>query len=1267
MSKTATNSPIAIVGMSALFAKAHSPTQFWNNIISGEDFISNVPSSHWLASDYAHSDDNQSDSVDSTRGSFLDEITFDPLLFGIPPTALACTDTAQLLALVAARKVLHDAHSMSFKKVDPKKTSVILGVAAGSELMVSMSARIQRPVWVKVLRSYGLTEDQVQLICDKMSQEYTPWEEATFPGLLANVVAGRIANRLDLGGTNCTVDAACASSLASMSMAIQELQLGHSDLVISGGVDALNDIFMYMCFSKTHALSKTGDCRPFAADADGTLLGEGVGMVALRRLDDAERDGDKIYAVITGIGSSSDGQGKSVYAPSAEGQTRAIERAYAQAGCDIHHVELIEAHGTGTIAGDAAEFEGLVTAFSKNGQAGKKSCALGSIKSQIGHTKSAAGIASVIKIALALHHKVLPPTIKVSRPNPKFGIEQTPFYMNTKTRPWIHATHSLRMAGASSFGFGGSNFHVVLQEQPRNKQNVKRFQTYYRGVLFLFSAETETLFQEKLMAIQGRLQTCSFPYLAQSSRQIFQVDHAFKGGFYASKSDQAYVYIKQLMSITSDSRSSQSTHNGLSAESEIEVSTVAREQVARHNGQQHGQGPKVVLEDNWFYSQEIARNSQKLAYLFPGQGSQYLNMGAALAMEFDTARSIWDTAIDSEQQHALHAKVFPSPDFSQKATDNAVETLNQTQWAQPAIGAMSLSCLALLEKAGMKPDCVAGHSYGEIPALYAAKVIDSAEDVIRLSVQRGQLMAACGDKNPGAMTAVFLSRERMAAFLTEWELLLSIANHNGPSQVVLSGSLKAIEAVEVKLQEKQIVFKRLPVSTGFHSEIVQAAVQPFQAYLEQVPLKSPSIPVYSNTSAKPYPKQTHKIKSLLAKQMAEPVEFLTQVTHMFEEGVRIFLEVGPNQVLTRLCQDILPDAYALSLDRKNKDGLDAFWTTMGQLAILGVPVDFAALHNEFEPLVDEFDNTLDSKASVKINGANYAKPYPPQGGEAELPKPTIAASVNHSDFNVPREVASLKLATEPPKAIQRKETNTMSSQPKYPSDQWIQAFHSLQNNMMQAQKLFQETLLQSHSQFMAATEAAINGLVGVQQGSQIKIGLTTQEIQQTRSTPNTSDVFHQQSLTTPSVPVPKESFFEPAAKLTHLSFKPELPAVSQSPMVAAPTAQVTPTLSATSFKDMMLQVVSEKTGYPEEMLELDIDLEAGFGIDSIKRVEILSALQSAWPVLKEANTSELTQLKTLGEILAYAEQRQSSVSGIRHTEAPQEVHNSKKSEPLALS
>jgi acyl transferase domain-containing protein len=479
MSECPQQVPIAIVGISAMIPGSTDAEGFWRTVVEGRDMITDVPATHWLVEDYYDPDPAAPDKTYGRRGAFLDPVDFDPMAYGTPPNTLPATDTTQLLALMVADRVLADATGGRLSELDRDRVSVILGTAP-LDLLTQMSNRLQRPVWLKALRESGVDEPHAQQICDRIAGHYVPWQEASFPGLLSNVVAGRIANKFDLHGTNHTTDAACASSLAAIATAANELSLHQADLVLTGGVDTLNDILMYMCFSKTPALSPSGDCRPFSADADGTILGEGLVMFALKRLADAERDADRIYAVIRGIGTASDGRSTAIYAPLPAGQARALRRAYAAAGYPPDTVGLVEAHGTGTTAGDLAEFTALREVFGgaaghgaagngsgqpgDGGGAGAPRCAIGSIKSQIGHTKSAAGAAGLLKAALSLHHKVLPPTIKVGKPNPKLGLDSGPLYVNTEARPWAHGADHPRRAGVSSFGFGGSNFHVTLEE-----------------------------------------------------------------------------------------------------------------------------------------------------------------------------------------------------------------------------------------------------------------------------------------------------------------------------------------------------------------------------------------------------------------------------------------------------------------------------------------------------------------------------------------------------------------------------------------------------------------------------------------------------------------------------------------------------------------------------------------------------------------------------------------------------------------------------------
>jgi polyketide-type polyunsaturated fatty acid synthase PfaA len=515
--------PVAIIGLSAMFADATNVEQFWNNIVEQKDSIVDVPESRWKIEDYYNADPSVADKTYCKKGGFIPDIDFNPMEFGLPPNILEVTDVSQLLSLVGARDAFEDAgygrESEKFTALLKEKTGVILGVGGGQKLITPLTSRLQTPIWEKALKSSGISDADIPHIVEKMKKAYIGWNENSFPGMLGNVISGRITNRFDLGGINSVVDAACAASLSAIKMAVSELIEGRCDMMLTGGVDTDNSPFMYMSFSKTPAFSRKGSIRPFDTDSDGMLIGEGIGMLVLKRLEDAERDGDRIYGLLTGVGSSSDGRYKSVYAPRPHGQALAMQRAYDEAGYDASTVKLIEGHGTATGAGDAAEFESMSMVFGKSDPT-LNHIAIGSVKSQIGHTKSAAGAAGMIKAALALYHKVLPGTINVTKPHEKFGIEKSPFYVNAETRPWFK-NGVPRRAGVSAFGFGGVNVHFAMEEY-ENKTSFKdrMHQTFHS--IYIKATDTTNLLtslKNTIIALNSNEATTTFHNLKEESKQ----------------------------------------------------------------------------------------------------------------------------------------------------------------------------------------------------------------------------------------------------------------------------------------------------------------------------------------------------------------------------------------------------------------------------------------------------------------------------------------------------------------------------------------------------------------------------------------------------------------------------------------------------------------------------------------------------------------------------------------------------------------------------
>lgn len=875
-SRSLQENPIAIIGQAAVFAKAASLTEYWDNILNKIDGITEVPESRWNSEDYFDPDPSAEDKTYCKRGGFIPDIDFNPLEFGLPPNLLEVTDSSQLLGLVVARDAMDDAGYGNERDFNRETVGVVLGVAGGQKLITDLSARLQYPIWKKVLESSGISEDDTNIIIDKIKLAYAPWNENSFPGLLGNVIAGRIANRLDLGGMNSVVDAACASSLAAVKIAISELLEGRADMMITGGVDTDNSPFTFLCFSKTPAFSPSQKSRPFDEKSDGILIGEGLGMLVLKRLEDAERDGDRIYAVIKGIGSSSDGKYKSIYAPRPSGQSLAIERAYQDAGFPPQEVSLVEAHGTGTRAGDPAEFKGLSTVFgTPNGH--KQTIALGSVKSQIGHTKAAAGAAGMIKTALALHHKILPPTINVEKPSHLLNIEDSYFYINTEPRPWFnYGKEDTRKAAVSAFGFGGTNFHVVLEEYKSNNKQENRLHSVSQSILITASTVDGLIndIEERLNDLSGNNSAEAYQDLISSSLTNLPEQDNPRIGFVSDSISEAKKNLEDSLTLLN----------------------------------------KQPDADAWDHPRGIIYRSagigeeEKVVALFPGQGSQYLNMVKDVTINFPSLREGFeemDKLFIQEGQEPLSSVVYPNPAFDQEVGDDQQLCLQETDYAQAGIGVVSYGLFKILRQAGFQPDFTAGHSFGELTALWAGNVLDD-ETFLRLVKARGNAMRPPDDDNfdAGSMAAVKGPLSDVQEAIDQFPDVV-IANENSPSQIVLAGPKDTIDKADSHLSNLGFKVTQLPVSAAFHTPLVEHASKPFSEAVSSEKFKKSSIPVYSNTTGKVYPTNLKKGKEILSNHILHPVLFKTQIEEIYQAGGRIFVEIGPRKIMGSLVDSIL--------------------------------------------------------------------------------------------------------------------------------------------------------------------------------------------------------------------------------------------------------------------------------------------------------------------------------------------------------------------------
>ncbi|MCP3804494.1 SDR family oxidoreductase [Allokutzneria sp. A3M-2-11 16] len=1151
--------PIAVVGLGALLPGSENTAGFWRTVSAGRDMITEVPADRWLLEDFYDPDPLAPDKTYAKRGAFLSATEFDPLAFGVLPKNLDQTDAAQLLSLMVAERVLAEVAGGDPASLDRDRTGIVLG-ASTLNLVGSLAQRMSGPALARVLRAQGLPDSTVREAVARFTGLAPEWGEASFPGLLTNVLSGRIANRFDLHGMNHTTDAACASSFAALHTAVDELASGRADLMLAGGVDTASEAFMFVCFSKTPALSLTGDCRPFSEQADGTMLGEGIAMFALKRLADVERDGDKVYAVIRGIGTASDGGGTAIYAPVPEGQARALRRAYERAGYSPSTVELVEAHGTGTKAGDAAEFAGLRSVFGDD-RDDAQWCALGSVKSQIGHTKCTAGAAGLLKAILALHHRVLPPTIKVDAPNPSLEIESSPFYLNTAARPWVRGDDHPRRASVSSFGFGGSNFHVTVEEYVPSEsgwaERAPRSRTAATE-LWLFSADTKEGLAERELS-------------AQESQRRFEPKAPFRLAVVATDEADLKAKITQAREL------------------------IGREAAFTAPGLAYASGPAEL---------------GGLALLFPGQGSQYVGMGADLAMQLPAAQRAWDRYGTKEFDGTpLHRVVFPCPVFTDADRVEQKARITATEWAQPALAAHSLALLDVVRALGLRPDCVAGHSFGELTALHAAGVLD-ADALLDVARRRGELMRDAAQTTAGAMLAVTANHEKVEAVIAELDGVW-IANHNAPEQIVLSGTTAGIAAAEAAF--KGVTTRRLEAATAFHSPVVADAAAPFAEHLSTVDISESSIPVYGNTDGDTYPSEVDEVRGRIAGHLAAPVLFQAQIEAMYAAGARTFVEVGAGSTLTGLVGRVLGDRphVAVCLDRARRNGMTTVHEALGRLAVAGAELDYAVLWEEYGS-VPEPQRKDGARMTVKVDGGHYDRSYPPKDGEL-APSP------------VPAQVTNGHLPVPAPPVMNGHVDQSTRSLLEETQRQAALAHADYQRQTAEAHADYQRRVTESHLAYLRMSELSLSALLG------------------TPAPAAPPPTFSPAPVAFQPPPMPAPPSIAPSVMAPPVTSQPVTsPSVmAPPPPVAAPAAVPAPApipaeapaaLSEVDIDAKILEVVAERTGYPAEILNLDMELESDLGIDSIKRVEILSAFRDHTGDLPDSDIAEFAAARTLREV-----------------------------------
>ncbi len=1223
---------VAIIGVASVLPKANSVAEFWDNILNRVDAITEIPSHRWDWRLYFSEDRQARDKIYSKWGGFLDDLVFDPIRYGMPPKAIEAVDPMQLMALEVANRTLIDA-GYKDRPFDRSRASVIIGASGGTGDVGSQ---------------YGLRAELPRFqgaLPDAVAARLPEWTEDSFAGILVNVVAGRIANRLNFGGVNFTTDAACASSLTAVYQGVSELIAGRSDMVLAGGVDTVQGPFGYLCFSKTQALSPRGRCSSFDAAGDGIVISEGIVMVALKRLADAERDGDRIYAVIKGAGGSSDGNSKGMTAPLPAGQVRAMRRAYAQAGFGPESVGMFEAHGTGTVAGDTAELESTTMLMHLSG-APPHQAIIGSVKTNIGHTKAAAGVAGLLKATLALHHKVLPPHRNVTVPNAVLQAPDSPLYLPDEALPWVTAGDERRRAAVSAFGFGGTNFHLVLEEYTGEYRDWLRpapAQAWPVELLLWHGGDRQELIA-RLAAVRDGLAVAGQLVLRDLAASLArQWQEAPRPG-----GETLAIVAKDVVE--------------LGAKLARALAWLRGEAESLQPGIYHGSG----------------KTEGKLAVLFSGQGSQYPRMLREAALYFSTVGDALSKADGELNAHfarrfgpgvRLSHFIFPRASYDEAAKAAAKQALTSTDVAQPALAAVEAGLWQWLRKLGLKPDMLAGHSFGEFSALYASGAFDFAS-LMALSSARGAFIvdaAKAGGSELGTMAAVQGQRAEVEKAIAPIAGVI-VANHNAPLQSIISGSHAGVQSAIAELSRLGFEVSEIPVAAAFHSEFVKPAQGKLAELIGTTAWQPGSIPVYSNTSAKPHSADVGETKALMAEHLVRPVEFVAQVEAMYQDGARVFLEVGPKSVLSRLTSKILEGRphSAVAIDDGGMAGtlgalaqllcagidLDVMQLFEGRGCRLGNPDDLPSLHHmEIVP-----------KHAWLLNGS----------GARRAGEPTRQIGVRLED------VSSAPPVIEMVSAGARQETKQEpSAEPMRPAAQFASGARAVRSTKV--------ATATSHTGGYPMEQRAVRPFpagdpaVMAEYFDVMRQFLESQErvISRYLGDPNSRTERlpsrsvrgdHALSIQLPSEPAPAQIPVSRPAVAPALPSKPvaaaapaprpapaPAPAASAAPPRAAVAAKpvVAPAAAAAQAKaedhgaeivfgedkltDMLFSIVEEKTGYSRDMVGLNQNLESDLGIDSIKRVEVVGAMLQRLPESYRKqlapNRSKLNTQTTLGGMI----------------------------------
>jgi acyl transferase domain-containing protein len=927
---------VAVIGLGCRFPGSDNPSELWQNILARRQAFRRMPDCRLPLDQYYDADPKTPDKTYLTRAAVLDNFQFDWRAKRIPKSTFDTTDIAHWLALDTALQAMDDAGLRS-DMLNRDRSAVIVGNSLTGEQWRANTMRLRWPFVARVLRdassSEGIDTDQTERLIKTAEQSYksvfAQVDEDTLAGSLSNTIAGRICNYLDLHGGGYTVDGACSSSLLAVITAAKSLNLREVDLVIAGGVDVSLDTFELIGFAKTGAFSAT-EARVYDRRASGFLPGEGCGFVVLKRLEDARRDGNYVYAVLRGWGIASDGKG-GITAPSKEGQALAIGRAYAMAGYSMQDLDFIEGHGTGTRVGDEVELGAIAMALGRTPEAiaaTGRTVGVTSLKSLIGHTKAAAGAGGLIKAVLAVHRRVVPPTANCQEPHAIFEGQAQRLY------PVLHGqiadTAQTLRAGVSAMGFGGINTHVTLESgdlpdsrcAPFADERTVMAHAQQTELLLLASNSTAQLI-ERMRQVQGLAHGISVAELADLSAELVREldgDAPVRAAFVAESPEQ---FTKQL--------------------SQLEVQIGENRLLPV--------GAFVSPCQRYWVRCQPTQAKPRIAFLFPGQGVQPLGMGRFLVERFDWARELVGQA-DAWLQHIgsplVSSMLFRNTESAtdERELDDWRHALVRTEVAQPTITLISLLWHCYLTNLGIHPNIVAGHSLGELAALYAAGAFD-VKTLIELAARRGLEMgkAAAGAGYEGGMASLRCTKAGAMELIKPLSARVVLANHNSEKQVVISGDAEAVALVMKQAETNGVRATKLAVSAAFHSPQMRdamLAMRDFEGCPKSYKLGSAQmLSAVSGSILEP----NVDLREYLAQQVCAPVEF-ANVSARLAATADIAIEVGPGRVLCGLVLDTLEQAgpRCLPMESRPEHDLDRN-LVLAALFAYGVNWNWDRLHD----------------------------------------------------------------------------------------------------------------------------------------------------------------------------------------------------------------------------------------------------------------------------------------------------------------------------------